>query len=100
MCPTGPSGNETPKIPKSRKKKLHEKTNSFDWDSWREQTLLKAEKQKRSKDRMDLLNYEALRQADVNKIAGVIKERGMNNMLAERIKVLSKIQLLSIFTIM
>lgn len=88
MCPTGPSGNETTNIPKSRKKKLNEKTNSFKWDSLREQALLKAEKQKRSKDRMDLLNYEALRQADVKTIAGIIKERGLNNLLAGRIKVL------------
>lgn len=36
---------------------------------------------------MDSLNYEAVRCAPVKEISDAIKERGMNNMLAERIKV-------------
>ncbi|RVW60591.1 Transcriptional activator DEMETER [Vitis vinifera] len=35
---------------------------------------------------MDSLDYEALRCAHVNVVSEAIKERGMNNMLAERIK--------------
>lgn len=37
---------------------------------------------------MDSLDYEALSHADVRRISETIRERGMNNMLAERIKVL------------
>lgn len=41
----------------------------------------------RNRDSMDSLDYEALQNADVREISNTIKERGMNNMLAERIKV-------------
>lgn len=58
-----------------------------DWDSLRKQVQYKGEKIERSRDTMDSLDYEALRRADVKEISAVIKERGMNNMLAERIKV-------------
>ena len=45
------------------------------------------EKKERNKDTMDSLDYEALQNADVQTISETIKERGMNNMLTERIKV-------------
>ncbi|KAL8236364.1 hypothetical protein R6Q59_017445 [Mikania micrantha] len=62
------------------------KNKVFDWDSLRRDVLLKCEKKERSKDAMDSLDYEALRRAHVNEISDAIKERGMNNLLADRIK--------------
>ncbi|XP_027111389.1 transcriptional activator DEMETER-like [Coffea arabica] len=71
----------------ARKKKQElEKTKSFDWDSLRKKVLSKGGKKERNKDTMDSLDYEALQNADVQKISETIRERGMNNMLAERIK--------------
>jgi hypothetical protein len=43
--------------------------------------------EERSKDAQDSLDYEAVRCAKVAEVSNAIKERGMNNMLAERIKV-------------
>lgn len=75
-------------IPKSRKKKNEvDKTKAFDWDSLRKKVLAEGGQKERSKDNMDSLDYEALMHADVKTISETIKERGMNNMLAERIKV-------------
>ncbi|MFS8007311.1 putative DNA-(apurinic or apyrimidinic site) lyase [Helianthus anomalus] len=56
-----------------------------DWDSMRKTAELK-NKRERSGNAMDSLDYEAVRRADVNEISDVIKDRGMNNMLAQRIK--------------
>ncbi|XP_024970561.1 protein ROS1-like isoform X2 [Cynara cardunculus var. scolymus] len=55
------------------------------WDSLRigAQVNHKRETTPNTKDSLD---YEAVRCADVNEIADTIKDRGMNNMLAERIK--------------
>ncbi|KAI3791823.1 hypothetical protein L2E82_05686 [Cichorium intybus] len=58
-----------------------------DWDKLRLQAEVK-EKKERSPYTMDALDYEALMNADVNDIADAIKERGMNNVLAIRIKAL------------
>ncbi|KAJ6835104.1 transcriptional activator DEMETER-like [Iris pallida] len=63
-----------------------DKKKSFDWDSLRKQACCNGTKKERSSDAMDSLDYEALRNADVNVIAHAIRERGMNNLLAERIK--------------
>lgn len=62
------------------------KNSAFDWDDLRKQVQFHS-KRERINDTMDSLDYEAVRCADVNKISESIKERGMNNMLAERIKV-------------
>ncbi|GAB4856512.1 hypothetical protein Ancab_014429 [Ancistrocladus abbreviatus] len=43
-------------------------------------------KRERTANTVDSLDYEAVRCADVSEIADTIKERGVNNMLAERIK--------------
>jgi len=64
-----------------------EKKKTFDWDSLRKQICQNGAKGERRRDRMDSLDYEALRNADVNEISNTIRERGMNNILAERIKV-------------
>lgn len=57
----------------------------IDWDYLRKDAQLNG-KRERSKDTMDSLDYEAMRCANVNEISDAIRERGMNNMLAERIK--------------
>ncbi|KAJ9175390.1 hypothetical protein P3X46_013952 [Hevea brasiliensis] len=62
------------------------KKDAIDWDSLRKQVLANGRRKERSQNTMDSLDYEAMRCANVNKISANIKERGMNNMLAERIK--------------
>ncbi|KAJ8759123.1 hypothetical protein K2173_004130 [Erythroxylum novogranatense] len=59
---------------------------SVDWDRLRKQAEINYQKKERSNDTMDSLDYEALRSASVDEISKVIKKRGMNNMLAQRIK--------------
>ncbi|KAJ8754087.1 hypothetical protein K2173_001985 [Erythroxylum novogranatense] len=59
---------------------------NVDWDSLRKQAEANGRKRERTENTMDSLDWEAVRCADVNEIANTIKERGMNNMLAERIK--------------
>lgn len=76
------------KISKAKKgNSAGQKKNRVDWDILRKQVETSGAKKERRKDTMDSLDYEALRTADVKEISDAIKERGMNNMLAERIKV-------------
>ncbi|KAI3989829.1 hypothetical protein MKX01_040799 [Papaver californicum] len=63
-----------------------EKKKEFDWDSLRRYVYQKGLKREKSNNTMDSLDWEAVRTADVSEIANAIKERGMNNMLAERIQ--------------
>ncbi|XP_061368715.1 protein ROS1A-like [Gastrolobium bilobum] len=56
------------------------------WDNLRIKAEAKAGKREKTGNTMDSLDWEAVRCADVSEIANVIKERGMNNRLAERIK--------------
>ncbi|KAL4560400.1 hypothetical protein LXL04_032551 [Taraxacum kok-saghyz] len=75
------------KISRERKAAFEdEKKNTFDWDSLRRDVLMNCEKRERSKDAKDSLDYQALRSAHVNQISDAIRERGMNNLLADRIK--------------
>ncbi|KAF8008997.1 hypothetical protein BT93_J0094 [Corymbia citriodora subsp. variegata] len=62
------------------------KSNEIDWDVLRREVQPNGRRKERSKEAMDSLDYEAIRQASVSEISNCIKERGMNNMLAERIK--------------
>ncbi|GAB2272227.1 hypothetical protein Dimus_007048 [Dionaea muscipula] len=62
------------------------KKTAFDWDSLRKHAEMKGRKRERAPHTMDSLDYEAVRLADVGEIADTIKERGMNNVLAERMK--------------
>lgn len=57
------------------------------WDSLRREVLERKGKKERSKESMDSIDYEAIRRASVYEISDAIKERGMNYMLAVRIKV-------------
>lgn len=70
-----------------KRKPEKETAEPFDWDTLRKQVQSTTGIRPRSRGAMDSLDYEALRNADVREISDTIKERGMNNMLAERIKV-------------
>ncbi|XP_026414520.1 protein ROS1-like isoform X1 [Papaver somniferum] len=72
--------------PKAKRKPVKEKKEEFDWDSLRRDACLKGAHRKRTANTMDTLDYEAVRRAEVSEIAKTIRERGMNNMLGERIK--------------
>ncbi|KAG7946255.1 hypothetical protein I3843_14G030500 [Carya illinoinensis] len=77
----------TSKISKLKKGKTDkEKNSAVDWDSLRKQVQANGLNGERSKDAQDSLDYEAVRLAHVDEISNAIRERGMNNMLAERIK--------------
>ncbi|XP_031373883.1 transcriptional activator DEMETER-like isoform X2 [Punica granatum] len=69
--------------PKGAKPQVEKK---IDWDHLRKDAQAKGARRERSGDAMDSLDYEAMRQASIKEISETIKERGMNNMLAERIK--------------
>lgn len=60
---------------------------NFDWDSLRTAVRPDGVKKERTYKTMDSLDYEALKNASVSELSDTIRERGMNNMLAERIKV-------------
>ncbi|KAG4395252.1 hypothetical protein GLYMA_20G188300v4 [Glycine max] len=75
------------KVSKERKAKPEtEKKHASDWDKLRKEVQINRIEKERSTDTMDSLDYEAIRCASVKEISKTIKERGMNNMLAERIK--------------
>ncbi|KAJ4834285.1 hypothetical protein Tsubulata_036459 [Turnera subulata] len=57
-----------------------------DWEAVRKQAEGNGQKRERTANTMDSVDWEAVRSADVHKIANTIKDRGMNNVLAERIK--------------
>ncbi|XP_061352175.1 DNA glycosylase/AP lyase ROS1-like [Gastrolobium bilobum] len=84
----GPTDKESKfKVSKARKAKPKtEKKHADDWDKLRKEVEANGTMKERSEDTMDSLDYEALRCASVKEISDTIKERGMNNMLAERIK--------------
>ncbi|KAL7170375.1 hypothetical protein ACSBR2_035275 [Camellia fascicularis] len=81
--PSKAINSDTSKVKRVRNGK--QKQNTVDWDSLRSQAQAKG-KRERTANTMDSLDWEAVRCADVNEIADTIKARGMNNMLAERIK--------------
>ena len=86
----GPNKESKLKVSKARKVKPGtEKKHSENWDKLRMEVQANRTTIERSKDTMDSLDYEAVRCASVKEISDTIKERGMNNMLAERIKVCS-----------
>ncbi|XP_058770106.1 transcriptional activator DEMETER [Vicia villosa] len=75
------------KVRKERKTKPEaNKKHEDDWDKLRKVVEENGTKIERNTDTMDSLDYEAIRCASVKEISDAIKERGMNNMLAERIK--------------
>ncbi|XP_073157361.1 DNA glycosylase/AP lyase ROS1 isoform X2 [Henckelia pumila] len=72
---------------KAKKRRMgKEKRNPVDWDVLRKQAQVGGKIREKMEDRMDSVDWEAVRCADVDEIAKIIKDRGMNNMLAQRIK--------------
>ncbi|KAI4364215.1 hypothetical protein MLD38_020337 [Melastoma candidum] len=76
---------ETPSEAKSRRTGRKFK-DDFDWDSLRKRAEITTGKRIMTPNTMDSVNWEAVRAADVNAIADAIRDRGMNNVLAERIQ--------------
>ncbi|EOA19778.1 hypothetical protein CARUB_v10000024mg [Capsella rubella] len=56
------------------------------WDNLRKDVGGNEGRKERNKESMDSIDYEAIRRASISEISEAIKERGMNNMLAVRIK--------------
>ncbi|XP_050945060.1 protein ROS1C isoform X5 [Cucumis melo] len=69
----------------NRERVKKEKRVGVDWDSLRKQVEATGRRE-RTTNTMDSLDWEAVRCADIDDIAYTIRERGMNNRLAERIK--------------
>ncbi|MCE2055099.1 hypothetical protein HAX54_041984 [Datura stramonium] len=84
VCSKEDSVNDKPS--KAKKGRLGKEKENIDWDSLRLQAQANGQKRERTPNTMDSLDYEAMRCANVNEIAHTIRERGMNNKLAERIK--------------
>lgn len=76
-----------PASSRSQSKQVAKEKDNINWDNLRKRTETNGKTRQRTEDTMDSLDWEAIRCADVNEIAHAIRERGMNNMLAERIKV-------------
>uniref|UniRef100_A0A0D3EL44 HhH-GPD domain-containing protein n=1 Tax=Oryza barthii TaxID=65489 RepID=A0A0D3EL44_9ORYZ len=62
------------------------KKKTYDWDMLRKEVLYSHGNKERSQNAKDSIDWETIRQAEVKEISDTIRERGMNNMLAERIK--------------
>ncbi|CAL5021913.1 unnamed protein product [Urochloa decumbens] len=71
---------------KAKKVRGRPKKKTYDWDSLRKEVLSNGENKQQSHNARDTVDWEAVRQAEVREISETIRERGMNNMLAERIK--------------
>ena len=80
-----------PKKAAPKKLKSEKEENNFDWDSLRIQAQARAGKREKTENTMDSADWDAVRRADLSEISKIIRERGMNNLLADRIKVESKI---------
>ncbi|XP_062219054.1 protein ROS1A-like [Phragmites australis] len=71
---------------KAKKARGRPKQKAYDWDSLRKEVLSNGGNKQRGHNARDTVDWEAVRQAEVREISETIRERGMNNMLAERIK--------------
>lgn len=74
--------------PKKTKTTSKKNTENFDWDRLRRQVCREGSVKERNFERRDSVDWEAVRCADVQRISHAIRERGMNNILAERIQVI------------
>jgi hypothetical protein len=75
---------------KSKTKKARvgaRKKRTYDWDILRKEVIANRGNEERNQNAKDALDWETIRQIDVKEISDTIRERGMNNMLSERIKV-------------
>lgn len=67
-------------------KNIDKEDYSRDWDRFR-RTYSNSRRKSRSRDAKDSVDWEAVRAANVHRVANAISIRGMNNVLAARIKV-------------
>ncbi|KAF8719614.1 hypothetical protein HU200_024355 [Digitaria exilis] len=72
--------------PKKTRTTSKKNTENCDWDKLRRQACSEGHMKKRSCERRDSVDWDAVRCADVQRISHAIRERGMNNILAERIQ--------------
>lgn len=78
-----------PEVPADRskaKKARAGKKRTYDWDILRKEVLARRGNEERGENAKDALDWETIRQIDVKEISNTIRERGMNNMLSERIQ--------------
>jgi hypothetical protein len=73
--------------PKTKKARVARKKRTYDWDILRKEVIANRGNEERGQNAKDALDWETIRQIDVKEISDTIRERGMNNMLSERIKV-------------
>ncbi|VAH07909.1 unnamed protein product [Triticum turgidum subsp. durum] len=72
--------------PKKTRTTRKKNTENFDWDKFRRQACADGHMKERKSERRDSVDWEAVRCADVQRISQAIRERGMNNVLSERIQ--------------
>ncbi|EPS64413.1 hypothetical protein M569_10368, partial [Genlisea aurea] len=72
--------------PKDTVKTKKEKAAQVDWEELRRKVIAEGRERPRTADTNDSVDWDAVRCADVDDIAKTIKDRGMNNVLAARIK--------------
>jgi predicted deacylase len=73
--------------PKKTRTTSKKNTDNFDWDKFRRQACEDGYMKETIFGRSDSVDWEAVRCADVHRISHAIRERGMNNVLAQRIQV-------------
>ncbi|XP_044978762.1 protein ROS1C-like [Hordeum vulgare subsp. vulgare] len=82
----GPDKAEEAARPKKTRTTRTKNAENFDWDKFRRQACADGHMKERKSERRDSVDWEAVRCADVHRISQAIRERGMNNVLADRIQ--------------
>ncbi|VAH19707.1 unnamed protein product [Triticum turgidum subsp. durum] len=82
----GPDKAAEAASPKKTRTTRKKNTENFDWDKFRRQAFADGHMKERKSERRDSVDWEAVRCADVQRISQAIRERGMNNVLSERIQ--------------
>ncbi|CAM0955289.1 unnamed protein product [Alopecurus aequalis] len=72
--------------PKKTRTRNEKNAENFDWDKFRREVCDDGHVKERIFERRDSVDWEAVRCADVHRISHAIRERGMNNVLAQRIQ--------------
>lgn len=76
------------KIPTRERKSLGKKEKQeFDWDGLRKEAEARRRKTETTPVTTDSLDWESVRRAPASKVASIIRKRGMNYRLSQRIKV-------------
>ncbi|KAL5700751.1 hypothetical protein ACHQM5_026159 [Ranunculus cassubicifolius] len=85
-CQENMDNTKNAKTPKRKTEKAKEKNEYVDWDNLRREAYTNYGKRERTLETMDSVDWEAVRCAHEDKIADVIKDRGMNRELATKIQ--------------